>query len=135
MPSYPEEYILLASVPAAPWVEMAGQMPEGDFNPDDLPDHVKAMNQVKFDVMDELTASGELIASGGFEDPTKTTTVVNVDGEIARSEGDPGADDALVCYMIVRCSRERAVELAGRVAEVTGERYEVRPTRGVYLAP
>ena len=135
MEDYPEEYLLLATIPAAPWIEMSSQMPEGPFNPDDLPDEIKAMNQVKFDVMDELTASGELIASGGLEDPTRTTTVVNARGSIDRREGNPGDGDTLVCYMIVRCSRERAVEVAARVAAVTGERYEVRPTRGVYLAP
>lgn len=135
MEAHPEEYILLASVPSAPWIQMAGQLPEGPFNPDDLPEHVKAMNQVKFDVMDELTASGELIASGGFEDPTRTTTVVAGEGGTRVSTGNPGDEETLVCYLIVRCSQERAVGLAKRIAAVTGERYEVRPTRGVYLAP
>lgn len=135
MEPYPEEYLLLATVPAAPWMEMSAQMPEGAFNPEDLPEQVKAMNQVKFDVMDELTASGELIASGGLEDPTRTTTVVSADGTVSAVDGNPGDEETLVCYMIVRCSRDRAIELASRVAAVTGERYEVRPTRGVYLAP
>lgn len=77
----------------------------------------------------ELRSSGEWVGSEGLADPSHTTTVQQVGGIPVATDG-PYAElkETLVSFSIVDvASHDRAVEIAARVVEVTGEPIEVRP--------
>lgn len=77
----------------------------------------------------ELTESGEWVGSEGLADPSHTTTIRKVDGVPVATDGPLAeAKETLVSFSIVEVqTRERAVEIAQRVVDFTGETCEVRP--------
>lgn len=77
----------------------------------------------------ELTASGEWVGSEGLADPSHSRTVRKVDGVPVVSDG-PYAEskEALVSFSIVDVTDyDRAVEIAAKVVDFTGETCEIRP--------
>ena len=77
----------------------------------------------------ELTSSGEWVSSEGLADPSHTKSVRKSDGRAIATDGPYiEAKETLVSFSIVDCeSYERAVEIASRVVEFTGDACEIRP--------
>ncbi len=77
----------------------------------------------------ELTESGEWVSSEGLADPSHTKTVRKADGQAVATDGPyVEAKETLVSFSIVDCeSYDRAVEIATRVVEFTGDTCEIRP--------
>lgn len=87
--------------------------------------HLKQLS----DLLEEITASGELVDSGALAAPTNTRTVRMRDAEMLVSDG-PFADtkEHLAGFFVVDCeSLERAVELATRFPDTRYGAIEVRP--------
>ena len=111
------KYVLLAYTRMAAWNTM---------DPTD-PDFIAAC-EFYGRMTEELTASGEFVTAEGLAHPGEARVV-------RRNEDGPGATDGpfaeakevLASFVIVDvASRERAVEIAGRVAEAVGDTIEVR---------
>lgn len=82
-----------------------------------------------FAVADELTASGELVASEGLTDPSLATWVSTRDGKTVTSDG-PFAEmkeHLAGFYLVDVASEERAVEIAARLPDAVWGLVEVRP--------
>jgi hypothetical protein len=78
---------------------------------------------------DELTDSGELIASHALADPATAVRVTVNDGLTTTSDG-PFAEvkEHLAGFFLVDCaSRERAIDVAARIPEASLGLIEVRP--------
>jgi len=77
----------------------------------------------------ELTESGEWVGSEGLADPSHTRTVRKVGGSPVATDGPyVEAKETLVSFSIVDvASYDRAVEIAARVVDFTGETIEIRP--------
>lgn len=77
----------------------------------------------------ELTESGEAVYNAGLADPTHTKTVRKQDGVPVATDGPYAeAKEVLVSFGIVDCeSHDRAMAIAARVVDATGDTVEVRP--------
>ena len=78
---------------------------------------------------EELAASGELIVTEALEEPSQAFRVSLVDGAPVTGDG-PYAEtkEHLAGFYLVDCaSRERAVEIAAKIPEVSLGLIEVRP--------
>ncbi|GLZ76954.1 hypothetical protein Afil01_17610 [Actinorhabdospora filicis] len=78
---------------------------------------------------EELSATGELVLTEGLDHPALTRTVRRVDGRAAVVDG-PYAESKEVAasFAILDVSGvERALEIAARITEATGDDIEVRP--------
>ncbi|HZB49671.1 MAG TPA: YciI family protein [Mycobacteriales bacterium] len=82
---------------------------------------------------EELTASGELIASEGLAGPEQSTLVTVRDGRTIRTDGPLAeAKEHLAGFYLVDVpSVERAVEIAAKVPDATWSAVEVRPVLDV----
>ena len=80
-------------------------------------------------LMQELTASGELIGGEALADPSQTKTVRIRDGATVITDGPfAEAKEHLGGYLIVECERpERATEIAARWPNAKFCAMEVRP--------
>lgn len=79
------------------------------------------------DLRAELLESGEFVGAEGLADPSHSRTVRKSDGGLVTTDG-PFTEDALVSFAIVDCeSHDRALEIAARVVDATGDPVEVRP--------
>lgn len=77
----------------------------------------------------ELSESGEMIVAEALGDPSLTTQVSVREGRTLTGDG-PFAEvkELLAGFYLVDCdTRERAVEIAGRLPEAEAGRIEVRP--------
>ena len=82
-----------------------------------------------FNLVDDLAASGELVAVHGLVDPSRSKRVFVRDGVTVATDG-PFAEskEYLAGFFVVECeSIERAVEHAGRIPEAAHGLVEVRP--------
>lgn len=80
-------------------------------------------------LVEELTASGELLGGAGLADATDTTTVRMRDGVPEAMDG-PFADakDQVSAYYLIECATtERAIALAARLLDPHVAAVEVRP--------
>jgi hypothetical protein len=77
----------------------------------------------------ELTESGEFVSTEGLAHPSHTKTVRKLDGGPVATDGPfAEAKEVLVSYAIVDCeSYDRAVDIAARVVDATGDTVELRP--------
>lgn len=77
----------------------------------------------------ELTASGDLVASAGLDDPSTARWVSARDGRTLSSDGPYAeAKEYLAGFYLVECDTiEQAVELAARVPDAASGEVEVRP--------
>jgi hypothetical protein len=78
---------------------------------------------------EELTESGELIATHALADPATAVRVTASDGRTTTSDG-PFAEvkEHLAGFFLVDCvGRERAIEIAARIPEASLGLIEVRP--------
>jgi hypothetical protein len=115
------KYILLAYTSKADWETVDYESPE-----------FLAMCQFYEDLGKELTETGEFVSTEGLADPSFTRTVRKSDGGPVASDG-PYAEfkEVLASFAIVDvASHDRAMEIAGRVAQATGDAIEVRPIPG-----
>ena len=89
----------------------------------------KAMMADMDALMQELTASGELIGGEALADPSQTKTVRLRDGATVITDGPfAEAKEHLGGYLIVECERpERATEIAARWPNAKFCAMEVRP--------
>ena len=80
-------------------------------------------------IVEELTASGELIGGEGLADSSLAKTVRVRDGVPAVTDGPfVEAKEFLAGYYFVECdSVERATELAAKIPDATFSAIEVRP--------
>ena len=80
-------------------------------------------------IVDELRASGELVAGEGLADPSQAKAVRNVDGIPAVTDGPfAEAKEFLGGFMIVECdSIDRALDIAKRFPHIGTGGMEVRP--------
>ena len=95
---------------------------------DEVAAHFAAMRAFQ----EELTASGELVASFGLAGPARTQVVEVRDGLPVVSDGPYAeAKEVLAGFGILDVAGpERAVVLAARFAECVGARVELRPVEG-----
>jgi hypothetical protein len=77
----------------------------------------------------ELTATGELLATDGLAHPSLARTVRREDGGAVALDGPYAATkEVLAGYTVLDCAGlDRAMSLAARVAVATGDTVEVRP--------
>jgi hypothetical protein len=81
----------------------------------------------------ETTARGELVDTAGLADPTLARTV-RVEGSQAVAADGPYAEfkEVIVSYAVYDLDGlDRALDIARRVAEATGDAVEVRPAMDV----
>ncbi len=91
-----------------------------------------AFGRAHFALTDELTASGELVASEGLPDISASTRVEVRGGRTITSDG-PFAEvkEYLAGFYLVDCaSLERAVEIAAQAPDAATGSVEVRPVYG-----
>jgi hypothetical protein len=83
-------------------------------------------------IVDELRASGELVAGEGLADPSQAKAVRVVDGTPAVTDGPfAEAKEFLGGFMIVDCENmERALDIATRFPHIGTGGMEVRPLMG-----
>lgn len=112
------KYILLAYTNKAEWDAVDYTSPE-----------FLAMCDFYDELGAELTESGELVMTEGLSDPSLTRTVRrSADGPVASDGPYAEFKEVLVSFAIVECeSHDRAMSLAGRIADATGDAIEVRP--------
>ncbi|HEX6674363.1 MAG TPA: YciI family protein [Actinomycetes bacterium] len=84
-------------------------------------------------LVEELAASGELVASEALADPSQAKRVAVHDGRTITSDGPfAEAKEHLAGFLLVDCDGiDRAVEHATRVPEAAFGLVEVRPVRGL----
>jgi hypothetical protein len=82
---------------------------------------------------EELERSGELIVTEALADPSLTTRVSTIGGQVATSDGPfAEAKELLAGFYLVDCeSHDRAIEIAARVPEAGLGLVEVRPVMGL----
>ena len=98
---------------------------EATWSEEEVARHFEAMSAFYAD----LSASGEMVSGFGLADPSYTVTVEIRDGRPVASDGPYAeAKEVLAGFGIVDvASHERAVELAGRFAQLVQSRVELRP--------
>jgi hypothetical protein len=75
----------------------------------------------------ELRESGEWVGGHGLADPTQAKTVRLENGVPVATDGPfAEAKESLAGYWIIESDEKRAVEIAERVVDFTGEPIEVR---------
>lgn len=112
------KYLLMAYTSAAGWDEMDTSSPE-----------FLEVCAFYAALGEELTATGELVLTEGLEHPAMTRTVRRVDGKAAVVDG-PYAESKEVAasFAIIDVSGlDRALAIAARITEATGDDIEVRP--------
>ncbi len=119
------KYIMLAYTNKAEWDALNESW---DFTKG-LPDDVQAACDFYEQLGKELTESGEFVATEGLGDPSHTRTVRKQDGAAVATDGPYAeAKEVLVSFGIVDCeSHDRALAIAARIVEATGDTVEVRP--------
>ncbi|BCJ45995.1 hypothetical protein GCM10010168_49430 [Actinoplanes ianthinogenes] len=114
------KFLLLAYTPAADWdAADAGAGSEDAM----------AAFAVYQKFQQELTETGEFVGSEGLGHPVVSTTVRRTETGVIATDG-PFAElkEVLASYAVIDCvSRERAVEIAGRIVAILGEPIEIRP--------
>lgn len=80
------------------------------------------------EIMEELTANGEMVGGAALADPSQTRTVRVVDGAVATTDGPfVEVKEHLAGYVMVDvASLERAVEIASRWPDARTGAMEVR---------
>jgi len=80
------------------------------------------------EIMEELTANGEMVGGSALADPSQTRTVRMVDGAVATTDGPfVEVKEHLAGYVMVDvASLERAVEIASRWPDARTGAMEVR---------
>ncbi|MGQ0841626.1 YciI family protein [Actinokineospora sp.] len=94
-----------------------------------MPADVQAACDFFENLVKELGESGEFVSTEGLADPAHAKTVRKADGGPVASDG-PFAEskEVLVSFAIVDCeSYDRAVEIAARIVDFTGDTVELRP--------
>ncbi|PRX45440.1 hypothetical protein B0I33_109103 [Prauserella shujinwangii] len=95
----------------------------------EMPPEVAAACEFFENLQKELTESGELVLTEGLADPSHSKVVRKVGGDVVTSDG-PFAEskEVVLSFSIVDCaSYDRALEIAARITDFTGEPIEVRP--------
>lgn len=114
------KYMLLAYTGSSDWSDVDVTSPE-----------FLAMCEFYAHLGQELTESGELVATEGLADPTLTRTVRRTAerGGTTVSDGPfAEAKEVLASFSIVDVvDLDRALDIAARVSEATGDTIEVRP--------
>ncbi len=84
-----------------------------------VPDESLFIEMAKF--IEELTATGALLATGGLE--PGGTRLTSVNGELTVTDGPfAEAKEAIAGFALVETrSKEEAIELAGRFFKITGD--------------
>ena len=87
-----------------------------------------AFGRAHLALTDELIGTGELVASEGLPDPSKSTWVSVRDGRILSGDG-PYAEvkEYLAGFYLLDCTLERAVEVAAKAPDAAYGFVEVRP--------
>lgn len=87
-----------------------------------------AFGRAHFALTDELVGTGELVASEGLPDPSRSTWVSVRDGCILSGDG-PYAEvkEYLAGFYLLDCTLERAVEVAAKAPDAAYGFVEVRP--------
>lgn len=111
-------YLVLAYAKVAEWDATDVEGPE-----------FAAVRAFYEELVAELVASGELLASDGLSHPSHARTVRPQDGGAVALDGPLAAsEEAPARYALLDCAGlDRAMSLAARVAVATGETVEVRP--------
>ena len=81
-------------------------------------------------IVDELTASGELIVTHALADPSLTKRIVSIeDGQTMTTDGPfPEMKELLAGFFLIECeSQERAIQIAAMIPEAPLGLVEVRP--------
>jgi hypothetical protein len=80
-------------------------------------------------IVEDLAASGELIVTEALAEPSRGTSVRVANGTAMATDGPFGeAKEHLAGFFLIdTASRERAIEIAGRVPEAALGLVEVRP--------
>jgi hypothetical protein len=120
------KYILLAYADRAGWKDL---MASWDPKSEPVPEAIQAACDFYERLHKELIETGEFVATQGLADPSFTKTVRKTDGAPVAMDG-PHAEskEVLVSFVILDCATyDRAVEIAARVVDFTGETIEVRP--------
>ena len=81
-------------------------------------------------IVDELTASGELIVTHALADPSLTKRIVSIeDGQAMTTDGPfPEMKELLAGFFVIECeSQDRAIEIAAMIPEAPLGLVEVRP--------
>jgi len=112
------KYLMLAYTTLESWDNADYASPEFD-----------AVCKFYQDLNDELTESGELISVFGLEHPVHSKALRKRDGGVQATDGPYAeAKEVLVSGSVVDCaSYDRAVEIAARVVDATGDGVEIRP--------
>jgi hypothetical protein len=117
------KYLLLSYTPIAEWDSAEADTPS--------PEALEAFaTYQKF--QDELTASGELLATEGLGHPSMSRTLRKQANAVVVSDG-PFAElkEVLASYAVIECSGyDRAVEIASQVVGAIGDTVEIRPIMG-----
>ena len=94
-----------------------------------MPPEVQAACDFYENLGKELTQSGEFVSTEGLADPAHTRTVRKQGGGLVTTDGPYAeAKEVLVSFGVVDCqSHDRAVEIAARIVDATGDTVEVRP--------
>ncbi|MBL7255269.1 YciI family protein [Paractinoplanes lichenicola] len=111
------KYLLLAYTPLAAWDAGVG---------------AEEAVEVYSRFQRELTESGELVSTEGLGHPAVSTTVRRTEHGVVATDG-PFAElkEVLASFAVIDCaSRERAVEIVGRLVAILGEPIEIRPILG-----
>ncbi|MFE3799816.1 hypothetical protein KHQ06_14875 [Nocardia tengchongensis] len=112
------KYILLAYTNTADWASVDYSSPE-----------FAAMCKFYEELGAELTESGELVTTMGLADPSLTWTVrKSASGPVASDGPYAEVKEVLASFSVVDVdSHDRAMAIAARVADNTGDTVEVRP--------
>jgi hypothetical protein len=79
-------------------------------------------------IMEELTASGELVGTQALADPSNAKSVRGSGGSPAITDGPfAEAKEHLGGYLVLDCDLERALDIAGRWPKTGTGGIEVRP--------
>ncbi|MFF5991536.1 YciI family protein [Prauserella flavalba] len=119
------KYILLAYTNADDWQAAAAQM----ATTGELPPEVLKACEFYEGLHKELTETGEFVTTEGLSEPVHARTVRKGDGGPVVTDG-PFAEskEVLVSFAILDCaSYDRALQIAARVVDATGDAVEVRP--------
>ncbi|GLZ43180.1 YciI family protein [Actinokineospora sp. NBRC 105648] len=119
------KYMLLAYTNRDAWEAATREWTETQR----MPAEVQAACEFYAELGKELVESGEFVAAEGLADPSHSKTVRRTGGVAVATDG-PFAEskEVLVSYGIVDCaSYQRAVEIAARITDATGDSVELRP--------
>jgi len=110
------KYIMLAYTDPAAWENAT-------------PEEIQAACDFYETLGKELMESGEAVYNAGLGDPSHTKTIrKQASGPVATDGPYAEAKEVLVSFGIVDCeSHDRALAIAARVVDFTGDTVEVRP--------